>query len=155
MRILDYLSAGTVKVPMNCTSKHTIVEELSSLLAAEGKIPDKDAFVAAVMKREELMSTTVLEGVAIPHAKLETISAPCVAIGVCPMETACLAQEADAVRIVFLIASSPKDAGAQLKILAALARYLKAPDFIPQLEHVHCPEDVLNLFRKFEAFVRL
>ena len=155
MRILDFLSAGTVKVPVGCRSKEEIIEELAGLLAAEAKVPDKQAFVAAVLKREQSMSTAVGEGIAIPHAKLDGIPSPCVAVGICPLGVQCESPDAKPVHVVLLIASSMKDAGAQLKILAALARYIKTPGFVAHLESAPTPQAVLDVFKNFEEVVRL
>ena len=155
MRILDFLSVGTIKIGLTCRTKETVIEELASLLALEGKVPSKESLVAAVLKREESISTAIGEGVCLPHAKVEGILCPCMAIGLCSEGIAYDTPDSKAVKVVILIASSPNDAGAQLKILASLARYVKTPGFIPSLESSTTPQEVLKVLTKFEEVVRL
>ncbi len=155
MKILDYLSAGSVKIPLPCHEKNAAIEQLVELLFAEKKIPDKQPVAEAILKREQSISTAIGEGVAIPHAKVEGIFEPCIAVGICPEGIACETPDSKPVKIIFVIVSSLKDAGAQLKILAALARHIKTPGFVSQLESALTPQDVLNVFGKLEEMVRL
>ena len=155
MRILDYISAETVMVSSLSGTKEESIRALTALLAAAGKIPDAQALEAAILRREQAVSTALGEGVAIPHAKLEGISSPSVALGLCKEGVPYDAPDGKPVRILFLIASCLKDDGTQLKILAALARYIKTPGFVNQLQSSQTPQDVLGVFSQFEAMVRL
>ena len=154
MRILDFLSAGTIKVGLTCPTKEAVIEELAGLLA-EGKAFNKETLVAAILRREESVSTAIGEGVCVPHAKVEGILSASMAIGICAEGIACDTPDTRPVKVVFLVVSSPNDAGAQLKILAALARYVKTPGFILSLESSRTPEDVLAVLAKFEEVVHL
>ena len=155
MRILDYLSVRAAKTPLASRTKEGVVEELTDLLMQEGKIADKQVFLEAVRKREQSVSTAMGEGVAIPHAKTEGIPSPCIAVGICPEGMACDAPDSKPITIIFLLASSPRDAGVQLKILAALSRYIKAPGLLSGLAASQTPQEVLDVFQRFEEVVRL
>ncbi len=155
MRILDYLSVRAVKAPLASRNKEEVVEELIDLLIQEGQIADKKVFLEAVRKREQTVSTAIGEGVAIPHAKVEGIASPCIAVGLCPEGMFCDAPDSKPVTIIFLLASSPRDAGMQLKILAALSRYIKAPGLLAGLAASQTPQEVFNVFQRFEEVVRL
>ena len=155
MRILDFLSAGTIKVDLAGPTKEAVIQELAGLLAIEGKTFSEPALVAAVLKREESVSTAIGEGVCVPHAKVEGILSACMAIGICSQGIPCCTPDSKPVKVIFLIVSSPNDAGTQLKILAALARYVKTPGFVSSLESSKSPQDVLDVLGKFEEVVRL
>ncbi len=155
MRLLDFVSVGAIKVGLSARTKESIVNELAGTLITEGKVSDKQALIDAILRREECVSTAIGEGVCIPHAKVDGVATPCIAIGLCPAGIEYQAPDAKSVKIVFLIVSSPKDAGAQLKILACLARYVKTPGFVQGLEAAQTPQDVINVLTKFEQVMRL
>ncbi len=155
MRILEYLSVDTVALSSSRCTMEERITALTGLLARAGKVPDAHVLADAIMKRETVISTAMGEGVAIPHAKLEGIVSPCLAIGICSEGVDGATPDGKPIRVVFLIASCLKDDGTQLKILAALARYIKAPGFVAQMQACQSPQAILEVFTQFESSVRL
>ena len=156
MKILECLSVRTVKTALaGRANKQQIIEELVDLLVGEGKVADRQSFVEAIFKREQSVSTAIGEGVAIPHAKAEGIPAPCIAIAICPEGVACDTPDSKPIKVFALIASSPRDAGAQLKILAALSRCIKVPGFLAQFVATQTSQEVMDVFGRFEEVTRL
>lgn len=76
MRIIDLLKPEAIRLNQSVADKAEAIEQLIGLHAAVGNIHDKEVFRQDILKREELGSTAVGEGVAIPHAKSAAVSTP-------------------------------------------------------------------------------
>ncbi len=74
MKLLDILEPGVVKVGMESVDKEESFEELIDLLVKTGKITDREAALDAIYAREEMRSTGIGKGVAIPHGKDASIT---------------------------------------------------------------------------------
>ena len=76
MRIVDLLKPEAIQLHQSIADKSEAIERLIDLHVAVGNVGDKTVFREEIMKREELGSTAVGEGIAIPHAKSETVASP-------------------------------------------------------------------------------
>ena len=75
MKISDFLSPTQVMVDVKASDKSRLLEQLSVEAAAEAGLPAEEV-VREIAKREELGSTGVGNGVALPHARLPSLKAP-------------------------------------------------------------------------------
>ena len=71
MKFADFIKVTAIKADMTAEDKPEAIRELVQALSGAGAIaaPDVDGIVAAIMKREELGSTGIGRGVAVPHTK--------------------------------------------------------------------------------------
>jgi nitrogen PTS system EIIA component len=127
MNISDFLASSNVAVDVAAADKQKLLQMLSR---KAGSVVDilPDHILAELRKREELGSTGVGDGVALPHARFHQVSRP---IGMLlrlrkPIEFD--AVDGDPVDIVFLLLLPESPAGEQLGALAAIARVLRKPD---------------------------
>jgi PTS system fructose-specific IIA component/PTS system nitrogen regulatory IIA component len=69
MKFSDFISVASIRADVAADEKPDVLRELVSSLAAAGAVKqaDVDGIVAAIMKREELGSTGIGRGVAVPH----------------------------------------------------------------------------------------
>jgi PTS system nitrogen regulatory IIA component len=75
IKISDFLSPVHVMIDVRASDKRRLLEQLSAE-AATGAGLDPGEVVREIAKREELGSTGVGNGVALPHARLQGIKAP-------------------------------------------------------------------------------
>ena len=73
MTLMEILSGKSVLVGLKGQDKREILEELVAAVD-EGKINDRDRVMDAVLQREEIMSTGIGHGIAIPHGKSEYVT---------------------------------------------------------------------------------
>src|SRR5262245_57289076 len=117
MKIKDFLSAADVAVDVRAADKASLLKDLATRAAAALNL-SVDMVVSEIAKRDELGSTGIGRGVAIPHARLREIKKP---LGLLarlksPIEfDAVDGQPVDLVFLLLLPASSPLD---QLNALA-------------------------------------
>jgi Kef-type K+ transport system membrane component KefB/mannitol/fructose-specific phosphotransferase system IIA component (Ntr-type) len=121
-RVADHLSAKTFAARLAASDSAGAVAELSRLIAPGAGI-DAATIAAAVNEREEMMSTCIGESLAVPHARLDGLKGPAVAVGLSG-EGVRFGDDAHA-RIVFLVLTPRDDDGAQLELLADIARTLR------------------------------
>ena len=65
------------------TSKHDALVELSEVLAKAPQIKNGTELTQEILKREELMSTAIGKGIAIPHVRLSSVTDLVMAVGIC------------------------------------------------------------------------
>lgn len=129
------------------SEKTAVIRHMCNLLAASGRCSDVDQLVADVLAREEIISTGLGDGVAIPHARSTAVAIPSVAIG---RHAAGVDFGADdgAAHLIFLIAA-PDAAGDQhLEILANLARRLVHEEFKDALKAAASAQDVVAILNQ-------
>lgn len=73
MKFRQYLDARLITL-LNSQSRDEAIDSLIHLAEEAGKLPDKILFRSAIFHREELVSTGIGMGIAIPHAKLENLA---------------------------------------------------------------------------------
>ena len=84
MRISELLHETTIKVGLEAKNKTTAIEELIDILVEEHEISlaDRGVVINAVLQREEMMSTGMEHGIAIPHGAVECVKDVVAALGI-------------------------------------------------------------------------
>jgi mannitol/fructose-specific phosphotransferase system IIA component (Ntr-type) len=82
MQILDFLSVDSIKLSMESKNKKDAIKELVDVLVKSDKVKDKKKMIQTLMEREELGSTGIGQGIAIPHGKSDTVSDLAAAFGI-------------------------------------------------------------------------
>ena len=103
------------------------LKTLVDSLRVAGKIPDSKAFFEAIIKRENIVSTGIGMGVAIPHAKLEGFDHFFVAIGIQKLKEGIEWNALDGapVKLVFMIGGPANQQTEYLQILSRLTTAIK------------------------------
>ena len=102
------------------TDAPTVVRALADRLRAAGRIEDPDALVEVVLARETIGSTALPGGLAMPHARSESVTAPSVVAARLP-EPVTWTDGSGPVRLVLLIAAPAEDAEGYLALLQQVA----------------------------------
>ncbi|MBN2582746.1 MAG: PTS sugar transporter subunit IIA [Planctomycetes bacterium] len=150
MRLRDFLDSATVKVGMVAAEKDEAIEELVDLLVRAGRIPDRDAAVEAVTERERQQTTGIGSGVAVPHAKHESIQQLTAALGISKEGVEFDSIDDKPVRVVFLIMARVDDPGPHIQALAEIARLLQIPGFYRKMTEAESVADLLALIESEE-----
>lgn len=144
MNLRDILNAEDIKIPLHAATKSDIIREMVDILFNNQKIQEKEKIVQALFEREELMSTGVGDGVAIPHAKADGITRICAALGLAQTDIDFKSLDSRPVRIVFLLIGPPNQPGPHLKALSRISRLLHQADFRNKLVQSANPNEALQ-----------
>ena len=151
MKISDFLIAPSIKIPVKANTKKEVIDELVDLLVSAGKLTDKKKVVQVLMDREELGSTGIGQGIAIPHGKSDCAKELTAAIGLSKSGIAFDALDGEPVHLIFLLVSPEWQAGAHLKALARISSLLKDKYFKKALLQAETPETVLKVIQEEET----
>jgi nitrogen PTS system EIIA component len=122
--IKDFLAPANVIVDMRATDKEQLLRELSQRAAAAMGL-DAGPVTAEILKREELGSTGMGEGIAIPHARVKNLKKPFGILARLKKVIAFEAIDEKPVDLVFLLLLPDVAEGDQLNALASVARRLR------------------------------
>jgi PTS system nitrogen regulatory IIA component len=136
MKVVDFLSPGAVIPALAGASKAEVLAEMATFIA--GQEVGQPAIDAQVLRRvleerEQLASTAIGDGIAIPHGKLDNIDRM---VGVLGRSAAGLAFDSidgKPTHIVFMLVAPSNSAGVHLKALARLSRLFRDAGFRQRL----------------------
>lgn len=146
----ELLEPKTVIPRLKAKTKEEALEELVDVLVAADKVTDKREALAAVKEREELMTTGIGLGVALPHGKTAAVKELVGAFGRSPEGIDFRSLDGKPAHIFFLLLSPPECAGPHVRALASISRLLKDPSFREQLLSLETPEEILSAIRTEE-----
>lgn len=125
------------------------ITALAQALAADGRVTDRDAFVAAVLAREdETGGTGMGSGVAIPHAKTAAVAQASVAVGRAPAGIDFGSEDGSPADLVFLIAAPEGADDLHVRVLSRLARRLIHESFRTAVREAETPEAVIEVLER-------
>jgi len=133
MKILDILVPEAIVPEMRATSKDEALDELASAVVGLRPDIDRARLVDVLRDREELGSTAIGEGIAIPHGKLSGVQDVLAAFGRSPSGIDFDSLDGGPTHLFFLLVAPEDSAGLHLKALARVSRLLKDADFRQRL----------------------
>ena len=146
MRFAEYLNPRLV-VFLEAATQEGAIDELIEKLDQERKIPHRKSFRSAILQREQIVSTGIGMGVAIPHAKISTLPDFFIVIGI--QRTKGIewnALDKAPVRLVFLIGGPDNRQSEYLQILSQLTTAIRNIDLRKELLKARTPQDAVALF---------
>lgn len=150
LRLLDYLDRRAVATGLRGKDKEEALSLLVEFVVGRKLAHDASRLLTALRQREDIVSTGIGNGVAIPHADLPEIDSPRLALGIFPEGVEFQAIDEDPVTVVFLLLGTPRTPGLHMKILARIARLSKDPVFA-ELSGARSPEDAVAVLERLEA----
>jgi PTS system nitrogen regulatory IIA component len=139
MKISDFLSPADIMLDVHESDKSRLLRQLSAKAAAEVGL-DPKKITTQIIKREELGSTGVGSGVALPHARLQGLKAPFGLLARLHNAVDFEAIDDQPVDIVFLLLLPDRADDAQLNALACVARTLRDPETLERVREASSSE---------------
>jgi PTS system nitrogen regulatory IIA component len=144
MHLREFFSADAISLSLEGEDKDTILKELIGLLALDEK---SEAMLYKIVKRREnLGSTGIGRGIAIPHCRSLVVKRLRVAYGRKPTGVDFKAIDDKPVQNLFLIVAPPLEVSNQyLPVLGKIAQFAKEPDVPQRLAQLGTPDNFLQL----------
>ena len=155
MRLTDFLSPQTIKVPLEGSTKEEVLRELVELTCRGEEEYFLDAVLKTVMAREGLMSSGIGQGIALPHGLWthETPFAGSLGIPSQPLEFDSI--DGKPVEIVFLLVCDEEHTNTKVKALARISRLLHREGFRHGLATSASAEEAMQVIVDEEARHRI
>jgi PTS system nitrogen regulatory IIA component len=141
MKISDLLSPTDVLIDVRALQKGPLLQELAARAAASLGLP-ADQVASYLMKREELGSTGIGQGIAIPHARLPDLKRPYGLLAKLKQGLDFDAIDGQAVDVVFALLLPAAVESEALAALALVARTLRSPDTRARLRAAKNPTEL-------------
>lgn len=145
MRIIDLISKDSVKLNLVSQDKSNVIDELVDLVDNSGNLNDSDEYKEAILAREELSTTAIGEGVAIPHAKNKSVKKACLAAGISKKGIDYEAFDDTLSHLFFMIAAPDGANDTHLEVLSRLSTILMDESFRNDLINASSVDEFLNL----------
>jgi PTS system nitrogen regulatory IIA component len=112
---------------LESTTKKEAIQTLADLLGTAPQIKDQNDLVRGLFYREELMSTGIGMGIAVPHVRLASVTGLVMCVGICRHPLADYESlDGIPIRLIFMIAAGQNQHVQYLKLLSSLSLRLKS-----------------------------
>lgn len=150
MKITDLLKKDAIALNTAVASKSEAIDKMISLHNAVGNLSDVDSYKEAILARENQGTTAIGEGIAVPHAKSDSVKTPGLSAITVPGGVDYGAPDGKPSDILFMIAA-PMDGDLHLEILSRLMVMLMEPEFCNALRNAKTADEFLDIIDKKEA----
>jgi len=131
---------------LNHSTKHDALVELANNLSTAPQVKNAQELSVEILKREELMSTAIGRGIAIPHVRLSSVTDLVMSVGISKHDIIDFQTIDDTpVKLLFMIAASYNQHAYYLQTLSFFSTKLKNKDLRDGLLSVTMPIDAYNL----------
>ncbi|MBQ7881977.1 MAG: PTS sugar transporter subunit IIA [Treponema sp.] len=150
VRIKNILSPDRI-VFINHTTKRDALVELANNLSMAPQVKYQDELVTEILKREELMSTAIGRGIAIPHVRLSSVTDLVMSVGICKNDIIDFQSiDESPVRILIMIAAAYNQHTYYLQTLSFLSSKLKEKELRDALLDAKSSLEAYELLTKDE-----
>ena len=151
MRLIDYTSENALLPRQECRDLEETVSRLVGTLVADEAVTEPERLIAEIMRREVEGSTVLGGGLAIPHARFETVRQLRLAMATLTRTVAGTGTEDNPVDVVILIVGPRGDPRQMLRLLARLARLVKKPGFLERLRGAESTAEMRRVLAEAET----
>ena len=147
MKFADFISGDAVRSELAADDKEGVIREMAGALLKAGKIAESDleGIIKAILKREELGSTGIGRGVAVPHTKHPSVDRLVGTVAVSHEGVDFNSLDGERVQLFFLLISPPDRPGDHLRALENISRQLRDDTFCKFLKQAKSPDDIRQL----------
>jgi PTS system nitrogen regulatory IIA component len=147
---LAIVTTDAIILNLKGKTKEAIINELLDIVAAQGKLLNRDIALNDLLAREQTMSTGIPNGIALPHAKTNAVQELTVAIGIKKSGVDFDSALDDKTHIIILALAPPDKAKPLYKFLLAITAALNDDTFRSKVLAAKTPEEVVNLLREYK-----
>jgi mannitol/fructose-specific phosphotransferase system IIA component (Ntr-type) len=147
MKLSDFVVREAILVDLQATGKEDAIREIVFSLRDAGSLPESDveSIIRAILNREELGSTGIGQGVAVPHTRHPKVDKLVGTVALSRKGVDFAALDGEQVDILFLLVSPPNQPGDHLRALENISRHLKADRFVHFLRQAKSHQEVEDL----------
>lgn len=142
------LQTSCVKVPLQGKDKRSVITELINTLDSGRRLLNRDVALQSVLAREQIRSTGIGSGVAIPHSKCKAVEESVMAIGIARQPVDFDSIDGKPVSIVILLLSPSEQTVPHLQALARINRMMFDETLRNKLQRINAAEEACELLKR-------
>ena len=153
MKFADFICSGAILAQLKAMDKEGAFREMVLALSNAGQVEteESESIVKAILKREELGSTGIGRGVAVPHTKHPSVDRLVGTVAVSSRGVDFASLDGEVVHLFFLLISPPDRPGDHLRALEYIARQLRDDTFCRFLKQAKSVPDILQLLDEADS----
>lgn len=150
MKLTEFVVPEAILPNLQADTKDSAIRAMVKSLKDTGSIPeaDEESIVSAILKREELGSTGIGNGVAVPHTKHPSVDRLVATVALSKGGVDFASLDGEDVFILFLLVSPPDRPGDHLRGLENISRHLRNHTFCSFLRQSPTTEAILELLEE-------
>jgi len=133
---------------LEAKDKFEAIEELARVFEKSHLCSDISSLINALKEREEIMSTGIGFGIAIPHAKIQTVSEMAFAIGISRRGIDFDSMDGQKVNLIILVIAGEKQHKDYLRLLSNIMSILKKDPVKEMIIQSANPEEIISILKK-------
>ncbi|MDR2551573.1 MAG: PTS sugar transporter subunit IIA [Treponema sp.] len=134
---------------LNYETKRDALMAMAANLAEAPQVKNKQELAEEILRREELMSTAIGRGIAIPHVRLNSVTDLVVSVGISKTDILDFQPlDDEPVRLVFMIAAAHNQHAYYLQTLSFFSARLKNKDLRGSLLEAQSADEIYRLLVK-------
>lgn len=153
MKLTDFIVDDAIITEIKATEKEAVIREMVFTLKDAQKINGKDVenIIKSLMKREELGSTGIGKGVAVPHTKHDCVKKIMGAIARSTKGVDFNALDGEPVHIFFLLLSPNDSAGTHLAALERISTVIRDNDFRRFMREANGKAEMIEILKEVDG----
>ena len=150
MRLSEFLRPDFVLLHLEARDVRGVVEEVSARAGSVGVAPET-VIAEKLLEREELHTTVMGSGLAIPHATVPGLTQPVIGVALARDPIAFGPNDTDPVRVFVVLLSPPGFEREHVKLLARICRLMRHGGFLDQLEAAADDEGIIQVIEAIDS----
>lgn len=151
MLLQELIDEKLIIMELTAKNKDQVIEELTGLLVEHGIVKNGEEFITAIKQREEIETTGIGEGIAIPHARVGSLNELKVVFGRAKKGIDFKALDRRPVHLILMVAAPIELRKPYLQAVAKVARFLKSKVLKEALLKAESPREIMDLVRDFDG----
>ncbi|MBM4054117.1 MAG: PTS sugar transporter subunit IIA [Planctomycetes bacterium] len=153
MKLTDFIVSAAIITDVKATEKEAVIREMVCALRDAKKLSDADVgkVMEALMKREELGSTGIGKGVAVPHTKHESIKNVIGSVARSQKGVDFNALDGEPVYLFFLLLSPLDSTGTHLAALEKISTAIRDNDFRRFMREAADKEGMIDTLKEVDG----
>ncbi len=147
LTLSSFFSAADILIEQDAIDRDGLIRKMLECLAAHHNLADTESYFQAILERESSNDTVLSRGIALPHARIDNLDKPFVAVATSRQGVAFDGNKPP-VHLILLVLIPSNQPGLYLQIIRSMASILRDPDTSKKLAELSSPEDVMRFFER-------
>jgi PTS system fructose-specific IIA component/PTS system nitrogen regulatory IIA component len=150
MKFSDFVTTEAIQAALSSTEKESVIRELVTSMVESGALAadQQEAIVAKILEREELGSTGIGRGIAVPHTKHPSVTKPVGTVGVSKTGVNFMSLDGEDVNLFFMLISPPDQPSDHLRALENISKQLQDETFCRFLKQSSTAADIQQILEE-------
>ncbi|MDC7231946.1 MAG: PTS sugar transporter subunit IIA [Spirochaetales bacterium] len=147
MGLTELIQKNNIILPLQSADRDGVIREMVEHLAGASYVQNSEIVINSILARENMGSTGLDKGIAVPHARTQEVADLCVGLGISREGIDYNALDGKKSRLFFMILAPPDQSSQHIRLLSEIAGISRSSDTLESLLNAESPEDVLKVFQ--------